>query len=98
MYWENMFRGCPGTPCSVQRTPRCAVMPTSAISRPAQDLHRVPGASSKVPDTQSVSATSARVASRTGNSVPILLTIYINRITGDENDMKRRIENELPDE
>lgn len=40
----------------------------------------------------------ARVAAWAGNSVPILLAIYVNCIIGDEDDMKRRIEDALPNE
>jgi integrase len=38
----------------------------------------------------------ARVAAWAGNSVPILLAIYVNCVTGDEDEMKRRVENTLP--
>jgi len=40
----------------------------------------------------------ARVAAWAGNSVPILLAIYVNCITGDEDDMKRRIEDAQPND
>jgi integrase len=40
----------------------------------------------------------ARVAAWAGNSVPVLLAVYVNCITGDEDDMKRRIEDALPGE
>jgi integrase len=39
----------------------------------------------------------AKVAAWAGNSVPVLLSIYVNCIVGDEADLKRRIETQLPD-
>lgn len=40
----------------------------------------------------------AQVAEWAGNSVPVLLSTYVNCIVGDDDDLKKRIERELPDE
>jgi hypothetical protein len=40
----------------------------------------------------------AQVAAWAGNSVPVLLSIYVNCIVGDDDDLKRRIEGTLPDQ